>query len=215
MRGRWQRFPFRIPQQPNNTIIGGPETLKWVNPEPSKGLPRAFMLLWGNHKASTFTSALSQAKDARETDPFDKYFVKIWQERQDPLWWGVVTTKFKSQQAKIKRTVRSWAVRRMKRAFETSLNRHGYAKDGTPLEGSKSTVPLSGTAQFMAEEYVLTIDPEELGIQMDYIMQKLLRIQELPTFGKTIRKTARKENGRGRGDAHGRKETQSSPSRGV
>ena len=132
------------------------------------------MMMYGNHKAYTYTS---QNMKIGHEGPFKKYFVQAWAQRQEPLWSCFITTKFKGQEAKIKRTMRSWVVRRIRIAFADSMKRHGFTKDGEPLEGNGTLAPIYGTVQFIAEEHIVKLKMAEIGNQMDFCVKKMMNKQ--------------------------------------
>ena len=169
-RATLRQFPFTT-NLPMNKIIGGPETLRWVNPTPAPGTERAFMMMYANHRAYTYTS---QSMKIGHEGPFKKYFAHAWAQRQEPLWTCFVTTKFKGQEAKIKRTMRSWVVRRVRIAFMESMKRHGFTKDGEPLKRCESMAPLCGTVQFVAQEHIVKMKMEEVAHQMDFCVKKMI-----------------------------------------
>jgi len=144
------------------------------------------MMMYGNHHAYTFTS---QSMKIGHEGPFKKYFVQAWAQRQEPLWSCFVTTKFKGQEGKIKRTLRSWVVRRIRIAFTESMKRHGFTKDGEPLEENGTLAPIFGTVQFMAEEHVVKMKKADLGDQMDYCVKKIISKQGLGKVAEPSRGT--------------------------
>ena len=145
------------------------------------------MMMYANHHAYTYTA---QSMKIGHEGPFKKYFVRAWAQRQEPLWTCFVTTKFKGQEAKIKRTMRSWVVRRIRMAFADSMERHGFTKDGESLEGNIVGASIFGTAQFMAEEHVVNMSMADIGDQMDFCVKKMIAKQGLGQVVKPTRATS-------------------------
>jgi len=76
-----------------------------------------------------------------------------------------------------KRVVRSWASRRLRHAFTTSLEKKGYARDGTRINGTENESALFGTAQLTPEMSSIKMSYEELVKQTDVAVLEMIRRQ--------------------------------------
>ena len=107
------------------------------------------------------------------TSPNRLQFQKRWDARSEPLWWSCVARKDMAQ----KRVVRSWASRRLRQAFTASLEKKGYAKDGTRIKGTDNESALYGTAQLTPELSSIKTSYEELVKQTDIAVLEMIRRQ--------------------------------------
>jgi hypothetical protein len=99
-------------------------------------------------------------------------FSRRWNERTDTLWW--TATAFKSFAAK--RVVRSHATRKIRLAFTESLRKKGIAPDGSRL-GQSNEAPVIGTAAFHPETKIMSTSMEDLVLEMDQAVDRILQLQ--------------------------------------
>jgi hypothetical protein len=96
-------------------------------------------------------------------------YVKRWQARTEPFWWNVIARK----DIENRKTVRSWAARRLRHAFTESLKKMGYGPDGNRLDGEGQ--PLTGTAQLLPHQTIMKRKFVDLVWQTDMAVEAIIR----------------------------------------
>jgi len=145
----------------------------------------------------TFTTSMALQEPL---NPLQKYNLKRWETRQEPLWTSFVCVKDAAKKVVVKTVLQ----RRVKGAFRESMRKYGYAQDGTRLKamGNGNNMEnrkrdLVGTAQFMVERHCLKTKHEDLQKQMDDVVQVMIDRQKFiygdkkprgPMFSNTPRK---------------------------
>lgn len=149
--------------------IPSASTLKYCAPA---GAPAAFSWKFGTHHAYSFAAAQYIEND---NHPFNEISKRRWAAKREPLWVSFVATKIYGQTKS--RCVRSWLCRRLRASFHHSLQKNGYAPDGTPLEGSPAKNQLYGTVLFYAERPMLLMAQKVLEEQTDKVVNHIIRRQ--------------------------------------
>ena len=93
---------------------------------------------------------------------------------RDTLWWN-----FSCNHLKNKAVVRSWAARRMKKAFVEALYSMGFNEDGQvrveeAQKVSKGSSGLKGTLQMKGQHGAVTTTTEDVRQQMRLLVQALI-----------------------------------------
>lgn len=134
----------------------------------------------------------------QEQGPLYDYHLKRWESRKEPLWTSFVSNKDVSN----KKVVKTVFEKKLRGAFLKSMEKYGYAKDGTKLRGEVSTInknngDLVGTVQFMAHSQALTTKSEDLQKQMDAAVQQMID-RQTSSEGVKISKSISKKQSRQR-----------------
>ena len=129
------------------------------------GIPhddQAFLMRYARHHAYTFTTHNSLTLG--ENQGLREYKRAQWAARTDPLWSCFVCTNFAA--GRPFRTRKSWLARRMRIAYAEALKKHGYAEDGTMLDGTNTGQDVVGTVMFMARELMMTMKSADVQAHM-------------------------------------------------
>lgn len=149
--------------------IPSASTLRYCAPA---GAPAAFSWKFGTYHAYSFAAAQYIEND---NHPFNEISKRRWAAKREPLWVSIVATKIYGHSKS--RCVRSWLCRRLRASFHHSLQKNGYAPDGTPLEGSSAKDQLYGTVLFYAERPMLLMAQKVLEEQTDKVVYQIIRRQ--------------------------------------
>jgi len=165
MSARYSRFSKAISPKIQDTSV-----LKIIFVPPK---PTPFTLRFA--PTHTFTYTASRWLDEPHHPLFDR-IKERWETRQAPLWSSFVTAG--KNEALRKRVVRSWLTRRLRQTFWKSLEKNGYGKDGTRLEGSARKDDLYGTAQFLADFDGRLLSIVEVQKLMDSAVGKMISVHK-------------------------------------
>jgi hypothetical protein len=121
-------------------------------------------------------TAWPRAIDKIDATSLDIYN-RRWNTRTDSLWWSAIAYKAFAS----KRTVRSYATRKLRVAFVESLKKKGFAPDGARLPSAIArfgTAPLFGTAQLTPDLPILETKMKDLVLETDKAVQRILNFQD-------------------------------------
>jgi len=113
-----------------------------------------------------------------ELNPLYKHVLKRWETRTDPLWYSFLCLKDAGE----KKVVKVHLQRRVKAAFLKSLDKYGFARDGTWMKRPDNTPSVNpypgkdlyGTAQFLINAKCLKTKFVDLQAQMDKSIEHML-----------------------------------------
>lgn len=135
------------------------------------GQPAAFTWKFGTFHAYSYSGGNYIENPLH---PWHELSKRRWSARQEPLWLSIVATKHYGEGNS--RCVRSWLSRRLRISFLHSLQKNGYAPDGTPLQGSQGNDALYGTVQLFPERPMLQMDQKKLKEQTDKAVDEIIRL---------------------------------------